>query len=246
MRQTDAVFASYLQNTEIAGTVLLVGLIDRFGTEFFDWEPETLRLEMEHEWGVKPPQRNMDKIWALVTELTTDSFYSTLSGFIQICNALGGDGADFQNFNPATVQEMCWTLAEVQLTDPPDRDSKFSEEVKAYMQARLDAEGFSKPPQMLKNHVKEEPLDESINQALTSDGIDYNAYWDKQARDRLAIDEYVRHRLYETVSAVAALPLESADRKALQDLQRHAATALAIQSKATERESEHVRPAPTL
>ena len=245
MRQDQKAFAALLQNPETIGTLLLVGLLDEFGTEFLGWEPETLEREISQTWNVQVPARNRDKIWALVTELTTDTFYSSLDGFIHICNALSDHGADFQNFDPATVQEMCWALAEIHLINPPDEKTRFNDEIVAYMKARLETESFQKAPQMLRPYVPDTATD-AVEEPLAMDGIDYNGFWDKQQRDRLQIDEYVRNRLFALIQGLAALPLHHADAGHVQELVRNASKALAVQAQATAQASEAVAPPPTL
>lgn len=245
MRQNQQLFASYLKDPDTIGSILLVGLLDEFGTDMLDWEPETLHREINEVWKVSVPERNLDKIWALVTVLTTDTFYSSLEAFIHVCNALSGNGADFKTFDPATVQEMCWAVAETQLLNPPEKDDAFNDEIKTYMRARLDEEGFLKAPQLLRPYVPDKAED-SVDEPLAMDGIDYNGFWDKQQRDRLEIDEYVRRRLFTLIQGIAALPLQSADRQAVQELQQRVSKALAVQLQETEQASESVAPVPNL
>ncbi len=245
MRQDQQLFASFLKDPDAIGSVLLIGLLDEFGTEMLDWEPETLRQEVRQTWNTTVPTRNWDKIWALATVLTTDNFYSSLDGFIHICNALSSHGADFQRFDPATIQEICWALAEVQMLNPPEKDDVFNDEIRAYMKARLDEEGFLKAPQLMRPYVPDQ-AEESVEDTLAMDGIDYNGFWDKQQRDRLEIDEYVRRRLFTLVQGIAALPLRNSDRKAVQDLQQRVSKALAVQLQETEQASGSVSPVPNL
>jgi hypothetical protein len=247
MRLSDRHFSRLLQDPETPGSVLLIGLFDEYGTDFLEWEPDTLLLEIQDRWKTEVPVVNRDKIWALVTVLTTDLFWSSLEAFIHVCNALSGGGADFQNWNPADVQEMCWAIAEVTLLDPPEEGVVFSPEIVAYMQAELEAEGFSEPPQLLKPYVSETGR-ERVEEALSvdADEIDINAYWDAQTRKRLAVDEWVRERLLRLLQEVTALPLSQAQPEALAQLKENAERALAAQSTETAQARESVAPAPTL
>lgn len=236
-------FAKHLTDPDAIATVLLVGLLDEFGTEMFDWEPDTLNLEIESVWKVCAPQVNRDKIWALITTITTNAFTRELDGFTHICNALNGSGASFQTYDPATVQEMAWAIAEVTLVDP--LESPFGPEIVAYMQARLSLEAFDKPPRMLAKFVPPMESDEAINANLEADGIMVKSYWDNQLLKRIEVDSYVVERLARLIGEVTALPLAAADPKALQDLKQRAKTTLVRQGQEIQaaRESVPARPA---
>jgi hypothetical protein len=243
-------FASLLLDEEAIATPLLVGLLDEFGTEMLDWEPETLRLEIKNEWKVTPPQVNFDKIWALVTVLTTNSFYDSFEGFTHICNALSNTEASFDVYDPADVTEMAWAIAECTLLDPPDPTGKdksyqFNTEIIAYMQARLNTESFSKPPLILAKHLPENDGSAKIDSALADDGIDYNAYWDSQQRKRMAVDRWVGSRMLNLIQTLVGLPLQNADKEALAQLQERARKALAAQAQEIQSASATVAPAPT-
>jgi len=246
MRIDKRPFMRQLADPDAIGSVLLVGLLDEYGTEMFGWEPQTLDMEVKHDWSVSIPQVNKDKIWALVTELTTNLFYTSLDAFTHICNALNGSGADFQNFDFATVQEMCWAIAEVQLLDPPEEGEMFNEEIRSYMATRLKDEGFERVPKILKPYVEMPDNDETIDGVLQDDGIEAKAFWDRQMREVLSIDQFVRERLHKLFVDLASLPLENADSEAMKATLQRAGKVLAGQSQQTAREEESVRPAPVL
>jgi len=245
MRQDEVQAAHLLSDPASIGTPMFVLLLDRFGTDMLDWEPETLRMEIEGQWGVIPPQENRDKIWALINIVSTNLFNVSLEFFIHAANALSGEGADFGNYDPATVTEMCWALAEQHLIAPLDENEDFSTEILEYMKRALREEGFSQVPQLMKPHVGSEiDLQEDVESALALDGIDANAFWDRQTRDRMRVDEYVTRRLTRLISEVASLPLREADQRAVKQLKARADKALAAQSLEIEQGQEAVSPIP--
>jgi hypothetical protein len=246
MRVNKRPFIRQLIDPESIGSVLLIGLLDEYGSEMFDWEPRTLDLEVKHDWGVSIPQVNKDKVWALVTELTTKLFYSSLDAFTHICNSLNGSGADFENFDFATVQEMCWALAEVQLLDPPEEGDQFNPEILSYMSERLRVEAFERVPKILKPYVTLPDRDENIANILQEDGVEAKTFWDRQMREVLSIDQYVREQLHKLFVDLAGLPLENGDSAEMKATLERAGKVLAGQSQQTAREEESVRPAPRL
>ena len=105
--------AALLTNEEMLATPLLVLCMDEFGTEFLEWEPETFDIEIQTRFGVQMPDSNRDKLWAMVTALTTNLFYVSLETFIPTCNMLNGSEADFDNYDPVTSEEAAWGIVEV-------------------------------------------------------------------------------------------------------------------------------------
>ena len=47
-------------------SVLLTVFLDRFGVEALDWEPATVALEIEEEFGVDLPQSVLDKLMTAI------------------------------------------------------------------------------------------------------------------------------------------------------------------------------------
>lgn len=245
MRQEEYRIVNLLHDPDSIGTLLLAVLLDRFGTPMFEWEPETLRLEIKGAWGVEPPQENMDKIWALISILTTNLFNVSLEFFIHVSNALSGNGADFANYDPATVQEMCWALAEQHLIDPFEQNEDLSTEILEYMKASLREEGFTQVPQIMIPHIGNEIIPESrVEDGLDVDAVDVNGYWDMQVRKRLDIDEYLLARMRQLIDGLAALPLEHADADRVQKLKERADISLATKEQEKEQVAESVAPIP--
>jgi hypothetical protein len=235
-----------LEDPEAVGTVLLLIFIDKWGTEFFDWEPETLNRQAFADFGAQLPQINRDKIWALVTYLTTDRFFQNLDLFIHTCNALSNSGADFNNYDPADVQEIAWCLTETSLLEPPDEGMSFSPDIITYIDAKLKEENFSQPPRILEQYASDPIPESQINDALAIDEIDYKSFWDGQASKRAEVDEFIRERLHQLFQDVAHLPLVHADDQARQQLLARADKALATQSITSKQESEVAPTTPSL
>lgn len=219
----------FVEDVSTPATCLLVLCLDEWGTDMLDWEPETLPRAARMSWNAELPQANRDKIWALITHMTTDAFYSSLDGFIHICNALSGHGVDFEQFDPAEVDEMCWGVAETSLIAPMEKEDRFCEEIVAYMETRLEYEGFQKVPHMLKKFVQIPAREEELNQTLTSDGIGFKNYW-KMQESRLAnIDIWVKERLTALFTTLEVLPLRFANEQGLKRICERARSALGSQ-----------------
>ena len=239
-------FAGYLKDRGTFATSLLVGLIDEFGTELFEWDPDTLRLELKSEYQVDIPQSNMDKIQALLVVMTTDLFYRNLEAFMHVANSLGHSGADFQSYDPPDVQEISWALAETALVDPPDKNTAFGPEIVTYMREKLRDEGFSKAPRIMAPFCGNPDRDEDVSGAFADDEVLYHGYWESQQRKALTVDRFLQEGLQRIMSEISALPLQSANKQAIRELKQRVDKAAAKQRQATDKESESVSPVPLL
>jgi hypothetical protein len=205
--------AAILTNEDTLATTLLLLCIDQLGgTDFFEWEPATFDMEVQTRFGTQMPDVNRDKLWALVTALTTNLFYVSLETFIPTCNTLNGSEADFDDYDPITSEEAAWGIVEVSLVDPPDEDQapgdRFSHEIKRYIALTLQAEGVTTPPAILKPFAEynQEPEEEA---GITSgpDEAMLNMHMDRQAAERADIEDYVRGRLEDLMTQLKMLPL---------------------------------------
>jgi len=170
---------------------LLAVLVNKYGTQFFDWEPDTLRAEIRDTWRAKPSESNLNKLWALLTAITTNSFYVSGDVYNHICNGLDGD-VSMEMWDPATPEEMAWAVVEVWINDPPDQgspDYKFSHEVRVLTGAILQQHGFHKAPELL-------AFAELSQQAspVTDDAELYATFWKNQASLSQTLNDHIRLR----------------------------------------------------
>ncbi len=124
------------------------------GTEALEWEPDTLRLEIQDDFGVDPSQTVMDKLQAGITLMTTDHFYTYWEPFEEIVHVLNDYQADFTVMRPPTPEEMGWAVVEAYLIDQESETGSpmsglFTPEVKAYVAAILHKQGYYKSPETL-------------------------------------------------------------------------------------------------
>jgi len=242
---SDKILAGMLSDKESIGTTLLIGLMDRFGTEMLNWAPETLTKEAHSEYGVLIPAVNQDKLNALVTCITTDMFYSNLDVFLQTCRSLSGAEAEFETFDPADSHELAWGITEMSLVDPPEEGERFNEEIRSYIGLKLNEEGLTSPPAVLKPHADMPDLTQDINDSLEGDGIEAKSYWDSQQETKIAIEGFVASRLQQLAESLAQLPLQSARKGAQQEFLRRVQTALSTQASSAQQASEALQPGPS-
>lgn len=138
---------------ESFATPLLLIVLDMYGPDALTWTPETIRIELEEDLGIKIPKVTLDKIMAAVTIVTTNYFFKDVTRFIELCNVLSGDDFQPDEFDPADVQEVLWGITEASLLWPPDgegQEDSFSPEIKEYLAQVLKETGVLKPFNVLR------------------------------------------------------------------------------------------------
>lgn len=198
-------------------TPLLAMAIDGWGTDCFDWEPETIRMQLRSDYGVVAmPQPNMDKLLALITALTTNLFYVSPEAFTNIANALNDEGADFRIWDPVEADEAAWAIAEVAYNDRPKKDEdfaeRFSHEVRYYLGSILDLEGIVEPPGML-SMAERVPAAEKPELSFADDPSMYLGFYKLNQTKSEAISDYVKQRTVALMQQLNTVPLLNRDQE---------------------------------
>lgn len=141
------ILKAILTSPSTLATVLHSIAYKAFGEEMYDWEPETLELEINEEFEVEIPSVNLDKLMALISAITTDAFYRDWVAFFSICKILNGDDSPMDASDPLLPPEMAWAVTEVRLND--DSTPNWSPDVARIVGVSLEEDGFISPPPML-------------------------------------------------------------------------------------------------
>lgn len=193
-------------------TSLLLLAVDLYGTEAFDWDFATLKMEIEEDFDLVLPQANFDRLVVAINLLTTDDFWKSLPDFIAWCNILDGDTYDPRVFDPADAEEIAWGITEALLIEPPDEDEPFTDEIRAYIGAALDQEGIINPPDILRLALRSNPdLTSTIQGEFSDDPEMFGAIYQFESQKTTAINEYVKARLKLLSTQLRELPLRSGD-----------------------------------
>lgn len=206
----DKMLTEMWKSPQTFATVLITVFLDRFGTEALMWNPSTIALEVEEEFDVELPQRSFDKLMTAVSLLTTDRFYKSLPDFITACNILSGDTYDPRTFDPADGEEIAWGITEGVLICPPEDDDQapFSDEIRAYIGAALDAEGIINPPDILRIALRSANVSTSLDD-FSDDPAMFNAIYDLEASKTGDINATIKDRTITLYNQLAALKLQN-------------------------------------
>lgn len=128
-----------LQSPNTLATVLHAIMRDKFGDEWYNWDQLTIGMELQEEFQCEPCPAALDRIAAVQTFMTGDSFFTRIDSFMGVCNALASGQPFFGAFDPVTVEEAAWGIAEVGM----NRDIlPFSPTIKKYCKIVLKQNGY--------------------------------------------------------------------------------------------------------
>lgn len=195
---------------ETFASVLLTLFLDRFGTEALQWDPTTITLEIEEEFGVDLSQLSLDKLFVAIQIMTTDKFYKSLPDFISFCNVLSGDTYRPDMWDPADAEEVAWGVTEGLLLYPPEDDDPepFTDEIRSYIGAMLDREGLINPPDILRIALRQARVSPAIED-FSDDPTMFNAVYDLEEGKREDIEQTVRMRTKLMAAQFRALKLKT-------------------------------------
>jgi hypothetical protein len=199
-----------LVSQDTYATVLLVFFVDRYGLEALDWHPETIKLQLQQDFGIVFPKSGLDKLMAAVAIVVTDAFFRDTPQFIELCNVLSGDDFDPTVFEPADSAEMAWGVAEAMLLFPPAESMPFSDEIRAYVGRVLRDEGYVRPPKVLRFATDADFADQ-VEFDFTSDPEMFQAIYANQSAKADEIDVLVMDNLQELLTQLTSLPLNTGD-----------------------------------
>lgn len=157
-----------LQSSETFTSLINAILITKYGEIVYSWDPLTIYLELKQDYRVDPSSEVMDRVGALQAIMTTDAFFSRIDGFIPICNTLNNGVPHFQNFDPASVNEITWSITEVAML----RELvPFSYPIKQYINLSLKLEGYGDTayPDILQAVLKKNPTSKEIKELNAGD-----------------------------------------------------------------------------
>lgn len=131
--------ATALQSTETFAVVLYALLNEQYGDEWLYWDPTTIFMELRDDFDCEPSTETMDRIAAIQVVMTGGSFFQKLDAFLNICNTFASGTPAFSIFDPVTVPEAAWTLAEVSFMR---EFLPFSNSIQVYIETTLNADGY--------------------------------------------------------------------------------------------------------
>jgi hypothetical protein len=201
--------AAALQDPDLFASSALLILVDQFGTEAMDWEPETLNTELADKFGIEPSRALMDKLNAALALLTTELFYKSLEAFTTVCMALSSGVVSSRTFNMADLDDVMWGVTEARLLEGKEvfDAADWSHDIARYVGVLLSQEGIARPPKIL-NFAEQDPREvEERDLILAADLMMAEAYWRRNDEAAGELEQVAMAKLDQLFQQVESLPL---------------------------------------
>lgn len=208
------------QNEDAFMSSLLVSYVDMVGElaespgEHTNWDAAVIISEITKLTGKEPPAINVDKLimaMSLITEENPRVFISPTL-FNNYCNVLGGVSLKEQEKTLiiASVEKMVWGIVEAALI--LQKATEPSEEVKAFINATLQDEGYLIPPSILRGMPGIKTPD--LGQEDLADDVDlYSAVAQHQIKNTDIVNANILFKLLNLAKELASISIADGSMK---------------------------------
>lgn len=212
---TDRRLSPFWVDEQSFATTLLVMFIEAYGTkeqelnEVLNWDPITIQMEVEQDFGVDLPIGNYERLMTAISLLTTNTFFSSPPDFTRACVVLSGHTPYRDLMILPDAADIAWGVTEGLLINPPDEkdENPFISEITAFIGQVLDSEGIINPPDILRIATRDRSLLERVNYDFSDDPEMFSAINKMEADKSDSINFVIKGRLRALLSQLSKLPL---------------------------------------
>jgi hypothetical protein len=161
----SAAWREMWENPEADATVLNAMVLSKYGEDAIDWDPLTIQMEIQDDFGVTPASEVMDKICAMQIVMGTGDFFGRVDAFRNIVNTIANGQPFFQTFTPLQAEEIALAVATVGM----NRDMlPFAPAVQQLVKISLNGDGYSDDqfPPILSSVFDRKPSEKAIREQL--------------------------------------------------------------------------------
>ena len=146
--------------------MLLAIITKKYGAEAYEWDPMTLKTEIQQDYGCELTELQSDKIQAAITILTTTSYEDNIAVFETINHLLNHQEKDLDEMDPLEPEELIIGLTEAYIIKA--EEMTFSPEVRVYAGVVFYEYGMHHPPALFPQAIMKETEgnDDEKNEAL--------------------------------------------------------------------------------
>ena len=202
----SAAWREMWQNPEADATVLNAMVLSKYGEEALDWDPITIQMEVQDDFGVTPAAEAMDKICAMQIVMGSGDFFGRVDAFRNIVNTIANGQPFFQTFTPLQAEEIALALATVGM----NRDMlPFAPAVQELVRLSLKGDGYSEDefPPILSCVFDRKPSERKVREQLTDLIGRPESELPTAAENNIAnIDSMLRRRVVVCLRQLDSLP----------------------------------------
>lgn len=208
----SAAWREMWENPEADATVLNAMVLSKYGEEALEWDPLTIQMEIQDDFGVDPASEVMDKICAMQIVMGTGDFFGRVDAFRNIVNTIANGQPFFQTFTPLQAEEIALAIATVGM----NRDMiPFAPAVQELVRLSLKGDGYGEDdfPPILSCVFDRKPSEKAIRGQLKDlIGRPESELPTAAENNILNIDSMLRRRIIICLHQLDSLPgLNSVD-----------------------------------
>ncbi len=184
-----------LASQDTLATVIVAILVRTYGAEVYEWEPETVWIQVQEDFGVEMPEICHMRAVSLLAAIHSGEFYRDPAVFSATCEILSGTPSELDELSPDLLPaEIAWGVMEVRLND--DDRPVFSYDVARLAGLSLEEDGFSAPPRQVPWAIVEPPPE-------------FDPAHDEAGWHSAVIDEYMAGQAQTLFAQISQLPWAS-------------------------------------
>ena len=201
--------SDWLRDPTLYATSAMAILMDRWGTEFIEWDPVTLDLEINSEFGVQISPDLSDRINAASTLFTSNLFMMSLEHFSAVCNALNFGLVTSETFLPADLDDILWGVTEATLLmGDIAGDQRYSHNIARYVGALLSEIGLKKAPSVLA-FAEFDEYETMLEDDAFDDEISAKLWYDRQEEEKNSLEADNNTKIMLLLRQLSMIPLPS-------------------------------------
>lgn len=202
----SAAWREMWENPEADATVLNAMVLTKYGEEALDWDPVTIQMEIQDDFGVTPAAAAMDKICAMQVVMGTGDFFGRVDAFRNVVNTIANGDPFFQTFTPLQAEEIAVAVATVGM----NRDMlPFAPSVQELVRLSLKGDGYGEDefPPILSCVFDRKPSEREVRTQLKDLVGRPERTLPTAAESNIAnIDAFLRRRIVICLKQLDSLP----------------------------------------